>query len=559
MISNEIDEKKTKYFVIAIILLILLSIFLVIHFNNKSLVSGEEEKNNTTTKTTTTITTTTTKVKKKVNVKKEEVVELENEVVEPVVYKSEVDKENKLVYSYKLTDEITETDKIVSTVLEIDETLKENNVIVLYDISLYDNNMVKKSVKNSLIEISIPLNKDMLGYVEYDIVYIDDKNNITDEEFDSEVKDNYIKFTTNHLSKFGIIATKKEVVDEEPNEEIEEVVVDLTNVQLDLMINEKVVTENNLYVKTSDKVGINVVGLDENVEHKLYYLLQDKENKNIYLEFNSDMFKDITTPSTYKLFVKLEVNNVTKSFELATVNVYDEVFIYDKNEEITEDIIIGEIKDDDGNESTYLDKDTNMNIVIDNVTVEEEIEETPAVEIETPEVLPEENLGTDETLEEDTTEENTPVEDLAKIVLKGNIYLVEETDISELEMTGHLIIDTKENITFKENEGLIDSSNLYTIYIKSQLFSINGVNYKYEIKNGLIVITKIAELETDNEVITKEEFENLFEGFEYNEGYNDLILEKKPVEVTPEVETPEIEAEENTNNTGEELEETITK
>lgn len=552
MLSNEIDEKKTKYFVIAIILLIILSIFLVIHFNNKSLVSGEE-KNNTTTKTTTTTTTTTTKVKKKVNVKKEEVVEIENEVVDNVVYKSEVDKENKLVYSYKLTDEITETDKIVSTVLEIDETLKENNVIALYDISLYDSNMVKKSVKNSLIEISIPLTKDMLDYDEYEIVYIDDKNNITDEKFDSEVKDNYIKFTTTHLSKFGIVATKKEVVEEVPNEEIEEVVVDLTNVELDLMINEKDITENNLYVKTSDKVGINVVGLDEKIEYKLYYLLQDEENKNTYLEFNSDMFNDITTPTTYKLLVKLEVGSVTKSFELATVNIYDEVFIYDKNEEVEEDIIIGETKDDEGNESTYEDKDTNMNIVIDNITVEE-VEEEP----ETPEVLPEESLETNETLEEDS-EEIIPEEDLAKIVLKGNIYLVEETDISELEMTGHLIIDTKENITFKENEGLIDSSNLYTIYIKSQLFSINGVNYKYEIKNGLIVITKIAELETDNEVITKEEFENLFDGFEYNEGYNDLILEKKPVEVTPEEETPEVEAEENTNTTEEELEETITK
>lgn len=550
MISNEIDEKKTKYFVIAIILLIVLSIFLVIHFNNKSLVSGENKDNSTTT-TTTTTKVTTTKAKKKVNVKKEEVVELENEVVETVVYKSEVDKENKLVYSYKLTDEIAETDKIVSSVLEIDEDLQENNIIALYDISLYDANMIKKTVKNSLIEISIPLSKDMLGYDEYKIVYIDDKNNISDEEFESELKDNYITFTTKHLSKFGIVATKKDVV-EEPKEEIEEVVnVDLSKVELKLNINDIKVLENNLYVKTSDKVEVDVIGLGENVEYKLYYLLQDEENKNVYEEFNTSMFKDITTPSVYKLLVKLEVQDETKSFELATVNIYDEVFVYDKNDEVTEDIIIGETKDDEGIESTYEDKDTNMNIVIDNITVEEEVEEEP----ETPEVLLEENLETDETLEEDS-EEIIPEEDLAKIVLKGNIYLVEETDISELEMTGHLIIDTKENITFKENEGLIDSSNLYTIYIKSQLFSINGVNYQYEIKDGLIVITKIAELETDNKVVTKEEFESLFDGYKYNEENNDLILEKKPVEVTPEEETPEVETEENTNTTEEE---TITK
>lgn len=49
--NNELDESKTKYFVVAIILLIILGIILVIHFNNKSLVSGDEDiKVETTTK-----------------------------------------------------------------------------------------------------------------------------------------------------------------------------------------------------------------------------------------------------------------------------------------------------------------------------------------------------------------------------------------------------------------------------------------------------------------------------------------------------------------------------
>ena len=373
MKSNEIDERKTKYFVIAILILIVLSIILVIHFNNKSLVSGEKDK---TTKTTTTELITT---KKKTTRKRTTTQAVVDEVVaDSTIYKSTIDEETKIVYNYKLTDEILDADKIISKVLEIDETLKANNVIGLYDISLYDVNNIKKSVTNSSIEISIPLSKDLLGYDEYKIIYIDDNNKISEEKFESVVENNYIKFTTTHLSKFGIVATKKEVI-EAPKEEVEEK-IDLTNVKIDLKINDIVVTENNLYAKTGDKIGLNINGLEKDTEYKLYYLLQNEEVQGEYKEFNIEMLKDIETPSTYKLIIKLVVGEEYKTFELATLNIYDEVFVYDKNEELTEDKVIGEIKDEDGVESTYKEKDNNMNIVIDNVTVEEEIEELPEVD-----------------------------------------------------------------------------------------------------------------------------------------------------------------------------------
>ena len=124
-------------------------------------------------------------------------------------------------------------------------------------------------------------------------------------------------------------------------------------------------------------------------------------------------------------------------------------------------------------------------------------------------------------------------------------------------MTGHLIIDTKENIRMNGENKSFDLSNLYTIYIKSEYFSIDGVNYKYEIKDGLIVITKLAELESDNEVVTKEAFESLFNGFEYNENHNELLLSKKEEQIKNETNNNTEELPENESETNQE--EAITK
>lgn len=565
MKNKVIDEKKTKYFVIAIILLIILSVILVIHFNNKSLVNGDEEKVTTTT-TTETITTTKKKSTKKRTTKKVEEV-IESPVVENVIYKSSIDEENKLVYNYKLTEEITDTDVIISKVLTIDETLKNNNVISLYDISLYDANLTKKTVKNSAIEISIPLGKELLGYDEYKIIYINDNNEITDEKIESIVENEYIKFTTNHLSIFGIVATKKEVV-EEPKEEIEvpkdevievpkdeeseempkeEITVDLTNVNIDVKINDAELEENNFYVNTSDKVSVEVTGIEE---YELYYLLKDEENINEYEKFKNNIFEDIKTPNKYTLVIKVVVGEESKVFEIGTVNIYDIVFEYDKNAEVKEDIVKGEIKDENGIESTYEDKNTNQNIVIDVKEESEELVENEEINTNVTDNVQEEssNVVTGETSEETTPEgeenlpEETPEEDVtepedvAKIILKGNVYLVEETDISALEITGHLIIDTKEDVRFGTNEDKLLTSNIYTITIQSKEFSINGVKYTYEFKDSKLIISRINELE-EKEEVAKEDFENMFDGFKYNEDSEELVLGKEEVDTELETET----------------------
>ena len=517
----ELDESKTKYFVIAIILLIILGVVLVVHFNNKSLVSGEEEK-----ETTTTIKDVDTteeyeykndeekviKVNKNTNTDKEEV---SVEITENTIYKSTIDKNTNMVFNYKLTDEITDNDKIVSTQLTIVDSLKNNNVVSLYDISLYDSNDVKKSVNNSLITISIPLG-DLVGYDTYKVVYIDDNNVISDEVIDSKVEDGYIKFDVKHLSKYGIIATKT-IVEEEKEE------IDLTKVSLDVKINEELVNDTNMYVSTTDKVSVVVNGIE--IDYKLYYLLQNEESTNSYVEFKEDLFSSIETPSKYKLSIKLEVDGEIKVFEIGTVNVFDIVFVYDKNEEITEDVILGTIVDENGVESTYKDKETNKDIVIDNVEkeeviIEENINEDNEIKEE---ILIDDVEEPDETSSEEEKEEN--LDDKATIKLNGNIYLVEKTDISELEMTGHLVIETSEDITFAyENDKLL-TSNLYTITIKSKEFSLNGVKYTYEFVNGDIVIKR---LEEEQEVVV-EDFSNIFNDYQINNKpeNEELILEKQ--------------------------------
>lgn len=511
----ELDESKTKYFVIAIILLIIIGVVLVIHFNNKSLVSGEEEKQETTTiiKDDDIIEEyeykndeeKVIKINKNTNTDKEEV---SVETVENIIYKSTVDKDTNMVFNYKLTDEITDSDKIVSTKLSIVDSLKNSNVVSLYDISLYNSNDVKKSVNNSLITISIPLG-DLVGYDTYKVVYIDDNNVITDEVIDSKVEEGYIKFDVKHLSIYGIIATKTVIEDKKEK-------INLDNITINLKINDKIIENySNMYISTSDKVSVVVNGLE--VDYKLYYLLQNEEGTNSYVEFKEDLFSNIETLSKYKLSIKIDVDGEIKVFEIGTVNVFDIVFVYDKDEELKEDIVVGTIVDENGVESTYVDKETNKDIVID--SVEEELEENVEnnVEIKENKVIE----AADENIDNSKNEElEKNLDDMATVKLNGNIYLVEKTDISKLEMTGHLIIDTSEDITFAyENDKLL-TSNIYTITIKSKEFSLNGIKYTYEYVDGDIVIKRYEE---DNEVVV-EDFSSLFNNYHIKTENEDLTL-----------------------------------
>jgi len=511
---EELNEKKTKYFVIAIIILIILGVLLIVHFNNKQMVKGEEDKSDT--PTTTEKVTTTTKKR----------VYIEEEKVEEVVYKSVIDETNKLVYNYKLTDEITETDVIISKKLEISETLKEKDVIGLFDISLYDANLVKKNVSNSLITIKIPLTEELKAYENYKVVYINDKNEITDEKFDVKVDTDYLEFNTTHLSVFGIIGTKK-VVEEEKE------IVDLSKVTVDIKVNDEVVVDvNNILLEKEDKVElvVNNINDDCNVE---YGLRATGVEEFTYEKYDGTI--ELEDGVKYKLFVKVSYVENYEVFELSNIGLYDKVFEYNKNAELEKDIVIGELKEN---------KEDNMDIVIDNIT--EKVEE----------------YGKDNSImnnDESNLENNNGT---AIVNVNGNIYLVEETDISKLQMTGYLYVDTSENITFAEDDGIV-LDGLYSLTIRSKEFSLNGKMYSYEYTpdGGLVIYdlnetietegeqeevetniaeTVVSEETTQNPQISLEEFNGLFAG-NYEvifDGKNtDLIIGLIPEPVIPSQET----------------------
>lgn len=494
----ELDKNKTKYFVIAIILLIILGVILIVHFNNKSMVSGDKE--DTTKKTTEKVTKDETT---KVTTKKVEVNEIS---VNKDIYKSVIDDENKLLYNYKLTDEISDTDIIISKVLDLNEEYKNNNIIGLFDISLYDSNMIKKSVNNSLITISIPITGALIGYDDYKIVYIDNNSNITDEEFNTTINKDYITFDTTHLSIYGVIGIKnsEEPVNEEENNE-----VDLDDVNVKIAFNNELVNNNDtIYTTTNDTVDITVSGVDN---YKVYYGLQDKDNNMEYKEITSNkLFSDVTTYSELKLFIKVVIGSQEKTFELNTFKVYDIVYV---NNNTSVDTVIGEVELAKDEESyDYSDEERNKDIAI-------------------------------------VEDNEMDISDKVAVSVMGNIYLVEEVDISKLEMTGYLTIDTEEEIHAEDN---INITNLHKVYINSEIFNYNGTKYTYRKDDkGNIIINKYVEQINEEEKVEEvldtktdvtDEFKEIFKNenkdevitIDIDEETNGLVISKEESELDPE-------------------------
>ena len=503
---EELNEKNTKYFVVAIILLIVLGIILIIHFNNKSLVSGDKDKVTSTTKKTTEVkkeetTTTTTKVVRVSNTNKDnnKVVKETNVSNDNSVYKSVIDEHSNIIYNYKLTDEITNDDRIVSKSLELNDYLKNNNVISLYDISLYNNN-VKKNVKNSLINISIPITNNLIGYDEYKIIYVNN-GSISDEVFDTKVENGYIKFTTTHLSMYGVIGIKNNTINNDKQDEVNEQ-IDLSKVQVELYQNNSLISNSvDVLASVNDDISIKVLNVDSNASYKVYYAFRNDYQDLEYLELsNTKIFNSVNTPNKFKLLVKLVINDSEKVYELNTFNIYDKVFLYDKNKEIDSDITVGE----KGLDNNFEDIKENENIAIKEETKDNQSE-----------IVDE-------------------VENNYKITVNGNIYLVDETDISDLEMNGYLYINTDKEITFSDIEGKLDTKGLYEIRINTKYFKINGVTYTYLVEGDSVLI-KVVDEETKEEVI-KDDFNDAFiKDIELKKNDNEgIIIDLKDKETVKE-------------------------
>ena len=233
--------------------------------------------------------------------------------------------------------------------------------------------------------------------------------------------------------------------------------INLSNIDINVKINDEY--KEKYIVSINDKMDIEIINLD--VNYQLYYSIRNNEINTEYKEFNKYFLKNIDTPCKFNLYVKVVVGKLSKEYNIGEFNVYD--IVYEHNSIKEENIEIGTIYNDDGSkyvnedntEYLYDDKEINNNIVIDNVESEEEIKS-----------------------EENDNEEN--------INLNGNIYVIEETDLNDFDITGHLYIDTEENVTIDKD--ILDSANLYSITIKNNNFTINNEKYYYETIDNQIKI-----------------------------------------------------------------------
>ena len=273
--------------------------------------------------------------------------------------------------------------------------------------------------------------------------------------------------------------------------------IDLNNIELNIKINNEYKLEN--LVSVDDIVEIEVNNINENYE--LYYSLKSDKLNTEYKKFDNNFLNNVTTPNKFNLYIKLVTKEYSKEINVGEFNVYDIVYEHNINT-VEENKEIGTVYDEDGtihlnedgSEYLYDDIEVNKNIVINN------------------------NENETETLEE-IEEDIKTEEEKENINLKGNIYIVEETDLNDFDIMGYIYIETEENVNI-END-IFNDSNIYSITIKNNNFTINNENYYYdsienEIKisnsnNEEVAITDIinnskAEINDENElVIIKDE------------------------------------------------------
>ncbi len=267
----------------------------------------------------------------------------------------------------------------------------------------------------------------------------------------------------------------------------------LDNIEIEVLKNNEIIKDNTIKVTKEDIIDIKVKNI--NTKYKVYYALKNEiTTTDFILLKDGKIFKDYTPYTKLKLLIKIVTKNNEKIYEKNEFKLYDIVYKYDKNEELNEDIIVGELDDKD---YKYDDKEKNKDIVIEDVT----------------------------NLENNDNKVNIDEKKDAVVNIKGNIYLVDKTDISELELTGYLYIDTDSEITFNKYAEKIDLKNIYTISILSKEFNLNGKKYIYEIIKDNVCIKKILD---DKNYEDSDLEDNFNENIEISKDENDnLIISKK--------------------------------
>ena len=87
---------------------------------------------------------------------------------------------------------------------KVEEEIEDSNLIGLYDVSVY-NGKKEVSMKNGSYTIKIKLDDTEIEYDNYQIIYVNDNDEI-EEYISGTIEDGYIVFKTTHLSQYGIIA-----------------------------------------------------------------------------------------------------------------------------------------------------------------------------------------------------------------------------------------------------------------------------------------------------------------------------------------------------------------
>lgn len=266
--------------------------------------------------------------------------------------------------------------------------------------------------------------------------------------------------------------------------------INLNKVKIKVKINNNENYSNILSV--SDVIDIEVKNIKK--RYKLYYKIVYENSETEYKLFNSNILKNIETPNEFKLKIKVVSSKKSKEFELGEFKIYD--LVYEHNNELNEYVEVGNIINDDG--TPYLNEDNseykydnieiNKNIAIDNVDI---------------------NTTNEEILLENETED--------KVKINGNIHIIEETNLEDFDLNGYLFIDTEENVTINEN--ILNDSNIYSITIKNNSFTLNEKTYNYDNNSDEI---KIFDNE-NNKVEIKDIINN--SATEFNEN-KELVITK---------------------------------
>ena len=119
-----------------------------------------------------------------------------------------------LISTKKLSKKYTlNVDDLSSQKEEYNEKLTEGEMLNLYDITIKKGKK-KANIKDDNYTIKIKLDTiDLEEYDSYSIVYISDDGEIK-EYIDGKIEGEYIVFKTPHLSQYGVIGKKKEVIEE---------------------------------------------------------------------------------------------------------------------------------------------------------------------------------------------------------------------------------------------------------------------------------------------------------------------------------------------------------